>query len=688
MTELRTPPGSGRPETVTGQHAVTGAEPGTGEDAVTGAGPGTAEGAVTGGETAASAGGTATAAQAAAGPATGRVSAMTDPGPPAGARRTISGWLRWAWRQLTSMRTALVLLFLLAVASVPGSVIPQQGIDPAAVTQYYTAHPTLAPIMARLSLFNVFAAPWFAAIYLLLFLSLAGCVLPRTFRLVGSARQRPPRAPRNLARLPLAASYQTALTPAEALESAAGLLSGKRFRLRTGDGWVSAEKGYLREVGNLLFHIALLALLGSVAIGGIFGYKADRLLVSGQSFADTVTALDQFRPGRLVTPSDLQPFTIALDHFTAHYVTSGTLRGEPSSFDASVRYSARPGAPMQSDVLRVNHPLEVDGVRIYLIGHGYAPVFRVTDGAGRVVFDSPVPFIPVEQSGLTSEGVVKVPDADPDQLGFAGVFLPTAVDVNGRLQSAFPAALLPRVSLVSYAGNLGLNNGPSQSVYELNTAHLRRLPIAPRPLAPGQSMKLPGHAGTLTFTGYRQWASLAITYDPGQLPALISGLLAIAGLLLSFAIRRRRVFVRAAAGPDGGTVVQLGGLARSDAAGGFEAEFAALAGEITQSHDGSQLTGSASSPGDKQASLDAAEIFEDSGSSGRDSAADDESPMSGNDRSSGGGEPSAGTGEASSGGGPSAGTSDHPSSDTGGPTPGRLSAPNDREPSLSHDEGE
>jgi cytochrome c biogenesis protein len=307
------------------------------------------------------------------------VQAGPAPLPAPGTWRVISGWWRWGWRQLTSMRTALVLLFMLAVASVPGSVIPQQGIDPAAVAQYYTAHPALAPIMARLSLFNVFAAPWFAAIYLLLFLSLAGCVLPRTFRLVGSARQLPPRAPRNLARLPLAASYQTALTPAEALESAAGLLSGKRFRLRTGDGWVAAEKGYLREVGNLVFHIALLALLGSVAIGGIFGYKADRLLVSGQSFGDTVTALDQFRPGRLVTPGDLQPFSITLTSFAAHYVTSGSTRGEPSSFDASLLYSDRPGAPVHRYLLRVNHPLQVDGVRVYLIGHGYAPVFRITD---------------------------------------------------------------------------------------------------------------------------------------------------------------------------------------------------------------------------------------------------------------------------------------------------------------------
>src|ERR1035437_1010936 len=502
------------------------------------------------------------------------VQAGPAPLPAPGAWVAISGWWRWAWRQLTSMRTALVLLFMLAVASVPGSVIPQQGIDPAAVAQYYTAHPALAPIMARLSLFNVFAAPWFAAIYLLLFLSLAGCVLPRTFRLVGSARQLPPRAPRNLARLPLPASYQTALTPAEAPEPAAGLLSGKRFRLRTGEGWVAAEKGYLREVGNLLFHIALLALLGSVGLGAIFGYKANRLLVAGDSFANTPTALDVFRPGRLVSPADLAPFSITLDKFTASYVTSGPEIGQPLQFDAALRYSVSPGGPLRSYRLRVNHPLVVDGVSVYIIGHGYAPEFKVTDGAGQVVFDDAVPFIPVDQNGLTSEGVVKVPDASPDQLGFAGVFLPTAVDSGGRLESVFPAAPEPGATLVAYAGNLGMNSGQPQSVYQLETGQMHRLPVAPQPLSPGQSMKLPDHAGTLTFTGYKPWISLAITYDPGQLAALVSGFVALAGLILSFMVRRRRVFGRARIGAGGSTIVDLGGLARSDAAGGFEEEFA------------------------------------------------------------------------------------------------------------------
>ncbi|MGE5136568.1 MAG: cytochrome c biogenesis protein ResB [Gemmatimonadota bacterium] len=513
-----------------------------------------------------------------------------------GARRwTAVTWLRWGWRQLTSMRTALILLFLLALGSVPGSMLPQQGLDPVAVQQYYAAHPGLAPLLGRLSLFNVFGAPWFAAIYLLLFISLAGCVIPRTFRLAGSARQQPPRAPRTLSRLPLSARHETALSPDEALTAAAAVLRGKRFRLRAGDGWLSAEKGYLREAGNLLFHLALLALLGAICVGGMFGYKANRLLVVGDSFANTITDLDVFHPGRAVSAAGLQPFRIALGKFEASYISSGPQRGQPSDFDAFIRYSPQPTGPMRGYDLRINHPLSVDGVRVFMIGHGYAPVFRVTDGTGQVRFDGPVPFIAVDTTGFMSEGVIKVPDARPQQLGFAGVFLPTAIDVNGKLNSAFPAADNPAVSLVSYAGNLGMDSGQSQSVYQLDTTAMHRLAVAPRPLLPGQSIRLPHGYGTLTFTGYRQWISLAITYDPGTTPALIAGLTAIAGLLLSFFIRRRRMFVRAGLGPDGRTVVEAGGLTRSDASGGFEEEFTALAAELAAAHRASEA--SVSPPG-------------------------------------------------------------------------------------------
>jgi cytochrome c biogenesis protein len=499
-------------------------------------------------------------------------------GPPG----TGAGWGRWAWRQLTSMRTALILLFLLALGSVPGSILPQEGADPASVTQYFASHPSLAPWLNRLGLFNVFAAPWFAAVYLLLFASLIGCVVPRTFKLVGSARTPPPRAPRNLARLPLSVTYPSALAPAAAVDAAASVLGGQRFRLRRpapGDSgqWVAAEKGYLREVGNLLFHLSLLGVLVSIALGGLFGYKADQLVVQGQTFSDTTAQLAEFHPGRLVTGSDLAPFSLTLDNFAASYIDSGQSIGQPQAFNANVTYTSTPGGPAKKYDIQVNHPLSVDSARVYLIGHGYAPEFKVTGPAG--TDEDVAPFIPANTSTMLSDGVVKAPDAS---LGFIGVFVPTAyMTSGGALESIFPAANNPVVSLIGYSGNLGLNSGLPQSVYQLDTSQMTKVSGSPHLMAPGQTWTLPGKLGSITYVGTEQWVSLQITYDPGQIPALVFGLLSLAGLLLSFFVRRRRVFVRAEPAPGGaGSIVTVGGLTRTDASGGFEDEFATLAADI------------------------------------------------------------------------------------------------------------
>ena len=248
----------------------------------------------------------------------------------------VLGWARWAWRQLTSMRTALVLLFLLALASVPGSVLPQRRVDPGAVTRYFREQPTLAPWLDRFSLFDVFTSPWFSAIYLLLFASLVGCVLPRSRQHWRAMRAQPPTTPRHLDRLPVSRQWESDADVAAALAGARDVLRRSRFRVRTSDDAVSAEKGYLRETGNLLFHLSLVVLLVALAWGRTSGFRADVIVVEGAGFSNAVPLYDTFEPGLRFSDRSLVPFSVRLEDLDVRYQEGGDQSGAPRDFRAAV----------------------------------------------------------------------------------------------------------------------------------------------------------------------------------------------------------------------------------------------------------------------------------------------------------------------------------------------------------------
>jgi cytochrome c biogenesis protein len=478
---------------------------------------------------------------------------------------------RWAWRQLTSMRVALILLLLLALAAVPGSLLPQNTVDPSKVAGFRRSNPALGAVFDKLSLFDVFSSPWFSAIYLLLVVSLVGCVVPRMRRQLRAARARPPAAPHDFGRLPEHRRWETEVTPAQVLSAAQEMLRRGRFRVDTDEGMVRAEKGHLREAGNLVFHLALVVVLVALAVGRMHGFRGSALVVEGEGFANTVTQYDIFDTGLLFDPASMAPFWFRLDDFRATYQESGRQRGAPVTFDADLTYTATAGGSQSRFRVRVNHPLEVAGTKVFLTGHGYAPVVSVRDGSGRLVFSGAVPFLPQDLRNFGSEGVIKVPDAQPEQLGFSGFFLPTAaVDRQLGPISVFPQALNPAVFLQAWKGDLGLDSGLPQSVYRLDTSRLTRVmengsPFA-RALRPGQTMTLPDHLGSLTFEGYREWAIFQIARDPGKELALVGAALAVVSLLASLFVRPRRVWIRASAS-DGRTSVELGAFARSRAQG-------------------------------------------------------------------------------------------------------------------------
>lgn len=472
--------------------------------------------------------------------------------------------MRWVWRQLTSMRTALILLFLLALASVPGSLFPQRGTSPLRVSQYLRDHPDAGPILDRLYLFDVFASPWFGAIYLLLFISLTGCVVPRLKVHYQEMRSLPPVAPKNLNRLPVNDSWVTAESKDEVLAKAQKIWAKSGWRIRTGPDWISAERGYARETGNLLFHLALLVVLVAVGFGSATGYKGTVIVREESGFANNVTQYDSFSPGRNFNSVDLPPFSFTLNDFTADYQRGGMQNGASRQFEALVTYKQNPQAAEASTVIEVNKPLRIDGSTIYLVGHGYSPEFIIRNKAGEIVWQDAAVFLP--QDGMfTSTGVVKVPDTVP-QIGIQGFFLPTvSADFSRGPVSEFPAADKPAVYLSAWVGDLGLDNGIPQSVYKLDTTNLKRIGI--EELEPGDTWQLPENNGTLEFVGFKEWASFSITQDSGKTWALVASMLAIIGLTLSLLIPRRRAWLRVSTTESGLTFCEVAGLAKTEAPG-------------------------------------------------------------------------------------------------------------------------
>ena len=286
---------------------------------------------------------------------------------------------------------------------------------------------------------------------------------------------------------------------------------------------------------------------------------------------------------------------MTLNKFNASYIASGQQRGQPNAFDAQVSYTEHRAA--RSDRQReVNRPLSIDGTKVYLIGHGYAPVFKVTDARGVVVYDQATPFISGATGNFLSQGVVKVPDAQPEQLGFTGVFVPTAVDVGGTLQSAFPAGGQSGGEPHRLRREPGREQRPLAVRVLLDTGAMQRLTATPQVLAARPVAESCRTArASITFTGYVPWVSLTITHDPGQLPALICGIAALAGLVLSFMVRRA-AGLRPGPRRRHGTTVQVGGLTRTDASGSFEDEFAQLAAELRSAHEQAASAPAATGP--------------------------------------------------------------------------------------------
>ena len=512
--------------------------------------------------------------------------------------------VRAAWRWLTSMRTALILLFLLAFAAIPGALLPQRSLSESKVDEYLANNGTMGEIFDKLQLFDVFSSVWFTAIYVLLFASLVGCIIPRTIEHWKAMRTPPTRAPKNLGRLPMnddgvvdkpldevktdvsSRLKRWHLTETPAAEDRAGALS------------FSAERGFFREFGNLVFHLGLVALLITIAAGKLLYYEGQIILITDTGteiqdeavqgavntpFCNTAPAnFDSLRPGLLFDGTGLNPFCVQVEDFVADYLPNG----QAEMFTSNIRWAdedtmREPTEEWNEQTLRVNHPLRVADDRVYLQGHGFAPAMRVTwpNGESRT---SIVQFRPDDPTFFLSSGAMRFdPPAGmyPDlyerrqnQIAIEGLFAPTAEftgESGALLTSVYPAMNDPAVAVDVYRGDAGLDTGRSQQLFSLDRdlMHSGQLEKIDRVnLKEGEDVTLDD--GTkIEFLGAKEFVNLQVSHDPTQVWVLWSSIAMLAGLVVSLAVKRRRLWVRLHPVSDTATRVEFGGLARTDRAG-------------------------------------------------------------------------------------------------------------------------
>ncbi|MBO0679245.1 cytochrome c biogenesis protein ResB [Mycolicibacterium sp. S2-37] len=522
---------------------------------------------------------------------------------------TLLAYARNTWRTLTSMGTALVLLFLLALAAVPGALLPQRSLNESKVAEYLAEHPTLGPVLDRLQAFDVFSSFWFTAIYALLFISLVGCLTPRLAEHVRSLRAVPVPAPRNLARLPKHHRTEVDGSVAAVTAKVTSGLKGWRKVIRTeGESTeISAEKGYLREFGNIVFHFSLLGLLVAVAAGKLFGYEGNVIVVAdgGPGFCSaSPAAFDSFRAGNTVDGTSLYPICLKVNDFQADYLDTG----QATSYAADIEYQA--GDDLASNTwrsyrLKVNEPLRVGGDRVYLQGHGYAPTFTVTfpDGQTRT---QTLQWRPDDQFTFLSSGVMRFdppagtyPDADErrkNQLAIQGLFAPTQQLDGTLLSSSFPALRDPAVAVDIYRGDTGLDTGRPQNLFSLDERLIgqgRLTREARVNLSAGAETRL--EDGTVVrFDGAVPFVNVQVSHDPAQIWVLIFAMTMMGGLLVSLVVRRRRVWVRITPRDPGTVGVELGGLARTDNSGWGD-EFERLVTRLLADHPDAAATATAPS---------------------------------------------------------------------------------------------
>jgi len=452
------------------------------------------------------------------------------------------------WRFFISMRTGLVLILALGLLSLVGTLLVQvpAGLDPASyaswLTSIHSKYGGWTPVFDKLGFFSVFTSIWFKSITVLLTTSVLACSVnraPRLWKLAFHPRTR--MGETFFTHAPLRASVVVPAEPDETMDYVREVLKSHRFRTINDPDEnglnLYADRFRWGPFGTVVAHLSFVIILVGFFLSATTGFKNTGLIVP---------------VGSTVQVGNGTGLSVKAMAFNDAYYTDGS----PSDY-ASDLILYKNGAQVDRKTIRVNHPMKAGGVSFYQSFFGEAAAVKVTDGAGKTLYDDAAALQWQSDDGTHSIG---------------------KFDIKGKGLTVYVIDVA--------SGKTDPNIRAGQLQLEVDQAG-KKEPIATQVVDQGKPTTIAGL--TYTFERTRQFTGLIVAHDPGAPFVWMGSTLLVLGLFMVFFFPHRRVWVRIRKTSRGSEVLCASTMKRDVA---FKPQFLQLVTDI-------QLAGAPSNPTDE-----------------------------------------------------------------------------------------
>ncbi|HOW86468.1 MAG TPA: cytochrome c biogenesis protein ResB [Candidatus Aminicenantes bacterium] len=450
----------------------------------------------------------------------------------------------------SSVKLAIVLIILITIASVVGTLIPQNR----GAAEYAARYGGLAGFFTGLGLTTLYRSAWYLGLLILFALNTVVCTLtrlgPKGRRAFGPARTAAPQA---LAAMRPNVRFRLPGTLDEARARVTAALRDRRYRLdaKAGEGRIDvlARKRRLGWFGSDVVHLGLLVVLAGGLASGLGGRRADLALVEGQTAGVPRAA-----------------FQVRLDKFETEYYPKGGVKDWKSRLTV-----VEGGADVLTRVVEVNEPLRYKGYSFYQSGYG-------TDwNAARLDLEIRRRGDPAFVKPLTVRTGVRTPVDDPGVTSLlVRRFVPDFVLGEGnQVRSRSEEPRNPAALVEAWKGEERIFAGWIFAKYpDFGQGHAEGMKARMTPGGQAAGAPAPPIAVVLKAYAAAPYSVLEAAYDPGAGLVWLGCALVTAGFFLAFYWPPREIRI-ALEETRGGTELAAGGHA-AKGRDAFQAEFEAL----------------------------------------------------------------------------------------------------------------